>query len=181
MSPHLPPAVVPPPSATAHLQFRRLTAADAPFVLQLVNEPGWLQNIGDRHIHDLAAAAAYIVNGPAASHARHGFGLDCVTLMATGEAIGISGLLQRAKLDVPDIGYAFLQAHHGLGYATEAARSVLLHARKALKMTKLYALTAPENQASMRVLRKVGFALQQADYRSEHGERSCLFVQHFSP
>ena len=128
-----------------------------------------------------AAAAAYIANGPATSHGRHGFGLDCVRLAASGEAIGLSGLLQRATLEVPDIGYAFLQAHHGQGYATEAARSVLQHAHQVLRMTKLYALTAPHNQASMRVLQKVGFSLQQPDYRSEHGERSCLFVQHFAP
>lgn len=169
------------PAPTARLQFRRLTAADAPFILQLVNEPGWLAYIGDRHIHDFDAAADYIAHGPATSHARHGFGLDAVILSATGEIIGLSGLLQRATLDVPDIGYAFLQAHHGEGYATEAARAVLQHARQALGMTKLYALTAPDNHGSMRVLTKVGFSLQQPDYRSEHGERSCLFVQHFSP
>ena len=169
------------PAATVRLQFRRLTAVDAPFILQLVNEPGWLKHIGDRHIHDLDAAAAYIANGPAASHARHGFGLDGVVLTVTGELIGISGLLQRATLDVPDIGYAFLEAHSGRGYATEAAAAVLQHAHRALRMTKLYALTAPDNQASMRVLQKVGFALQQADHRSEQGEPSCLFVQHFAP
>lgn len=169
------------PAATARLHFRRLTAADAPFILRLVNEPGWLQHIGDRHIHDLAAAAAYIANGPATSHARHGFGLDGVVLTTTGGLIGLSGLLQRATLDVPDIGYAFLEAHSGRGYATEAAAAVLAHAHRLLKMTKLYALTAPSNLASMRVLQKVGFAIQQADYRSEHGEPSCLFVQHFAP
>lgn len=168
----------PPPAATSRLEFRRLTAADAPFILKLVNEPGWLAHIGDRNIHDLAAAAAYVANGPAMSHARHGFGLDCVILSATGEAIGMAGLLQRATLSAPDIGYAFLQAHHGQGYATEAAGAVLQHARTTLSLNTLHALTAPDNAASIRVLEKLGFKLQQAEFRSEHGEISRLFVCH---
>lgn len=140
------------------LQFSRLEESDAPFILELVNEPGWLQHIGDRNIHDLAAAEAYISNGPAKSHAQHGFGLDRVSLAETGEVLGICGLIQRDYLDAPDIGYAFLQAHAGQGYASEAAQAVVDQARQALGLRKLYALTSPDNLASMRVLEKCGFA-----------------------
>lgn len=139
------------------LQFAALSAADAPFILELVNEPGWLQHIGDRNIHDLAAAAAYISKGPAASHAQHGFGLDRVSLAKTGEVLGICGLIQRDYLDAPDIGYAFLEAHAGQGYASEAAQAVVDHARQTLGLRKLYALTSTGNLASMRVLEKCGF------------------------
>ena len=139
------------------LRFATLKPADAPFILKLVNEPGWLQYVGDRNIHDLVAAAAYISKGPAASHAEHGFGLDLVSLADTSEPVGICGLLQRDYLDAPDIGYAFSQAHAGRGFASEAAQAVVDHARQALGLQKLYALTSPDNLASMRVLEKCGF------------------------
>ncbi|MES2885156.1 MAG: GNAT family N-acetyltransferase [Pseudomonadota bacterium] len=139
------------------LQFSLLEESDARFILELVNEPGWLRHIGDRNIHDLVAAAGYISKGPAASHAKHGFGLDRVSLASTGEPLGICGLLQREYLDAPDIGYAFLQAHAGRGFASEAAQAVVDHARQNLSLRKLYALTSPDNLASMRVLEKCGF------------------------
>ena len=145
------------PPQSPRLQFSLLEGSDAPFILELVNEPGWLQHIGDRNIHDLVAAAGYISKGPAASHAQHGFGLDRVSLASTGEPIGLCGLLQRDYLDAPDIGYAFLQAHAGQGYASEAAQAVIDQARQAMRLPKLYALTSPDNLASMRVLEKCGF------------------------
>lgn len=148
-------------SNTHRLKLSKLTPADAPFILELVNEPGWLAHIGDRHIHDLAAASAYIAQGPAASHVQHGFGLDLLSRKDSGERVGLCGLLQRDYLDAPDIGYAILQRHSGQGYATEAAAAVLGHARDALGLARLYALTSLDNSASMRVLEKIGFSFER--------------------
>lgn len=162
---------------TARLSLRRLTAADAPFILELVNEPGWLAHIGDRQVHDLSAAAAYIVNGPLASHARHGFGLDLVSRKNTGEAIGLCGLLQRDYLDAPDIGYALLQRHQGLGFASEVAATVLTHAQQALGLTRLYALTSLDNAGSIRVLEKTGFRFERILRAPGFDEDSRLFLR----
>jgi hypothetical protein len=40
---------------TQRLRLRRITLsdADAAFMLRLVNDPGWLANIGDRNVRDL--------------------------------------------------------------------------------------------------------------------------------
>ncbi len=159
----------------SRLRFSELSASDAPFILELVNEPGWLQHIGDRQIHDLDAAAAYIANGPAASHARHGFGLDRVSLRETGEVLGTCGLLQRDYLDAPDIGYAFLQRHCGRGYASEAVRAVLAR-ETTLALPRLYALTSLDNFASMRVLEKCGFRFERLISAPGYSEASRLFV-----
>jgi len=161
---------------TARLQFDALSAADAPFILELVNEPGWLRHIGDRNIHDLDAAAAYIAKGPQASHARHGFGLDRVSSLDTGEPLGLCGLLQRDYLDAPDIGYAFLERHSGRGYASEAVAAVLA-AATAQGLPRLYALTSSDNGASIRVLEKSGFQFDRWLQAPGYDQPSRLFLR----
>jgi len=141
---------------TDRLAVRRLTLADAPFVRDLVTEPLWLEHIGSRNVETIADAERYLRDGPLASYAAHGHGLYHVALKATGEPVGMCGLLQRETLDAPDLGYAFLERHHGQGYATEAARATLDHASRDLGLTRVLAFTGPANAASQRVLEKVG-------------------------
>jgi len=160
---------------TARLRFETLSVVDAPFILELVNEPGWLKHIGDRQIHSLDAAASYIRNGPMASYAQHGFGLDQVTRIDTGEAVGLCGLLQREYLDAPDIGYAFLQRHGGNGFATEAAHAVLAQAHQQLGLRRVYALTSLDNAASIRVLDHCGFVFHEVIQPTPTSPPSRLF------
>ena len=44
---------------TDRLVLRRLTVEDAPFILRLLNEPSFLQHIGDRGVRNLADAKQY--------------------------------------------------------------------------------------------------------------------------
>src|SRR5512141_1856884 len=67
---------------TARLRIRRMTEADAPFIVELLNDPAFLRFIGDKNVRTLADARRYIIEGPIASYARFGFGLDVVTLKA---------------------------------------------------------------------------------------------------
>lgn len=147
---------------TDRLTVRRFVLDDAPFIRALVNEPGWLEHIGDRGVRSLADAEGYLRDGPLASYAAHGFGLYHVALRASGEPVGTCGLLRRDGLDAPDLGYALLGRYAGLGYATEAARATLAHARRDLGLTRVLAITAPGNAASQRVLEKVGMRREGA-------------------
>ncbi len=140
---------------TARLDIRRLAPSDAPFILELLGEPGWLEHIGDRGVRTLDDARAYLQTGPLASYAEHGHGLYLVALRATGEPVGICGLLRRNTLDAPDLGYAVLARHQRRGYATEAARATLDHARD-LGMTTVLAITSPENRTSHNILETIG-------------------------
>ena len=69
---------------TPRLILRELTLDDAPFILELVNDPAWLRYIGDRGVRTLDDARAYLRNGPLASYARWGFGLWAVTMKGSG-------------------------------------------------------------------------------------------------
>jgi [ribosomal protein S5]-alanine N-acetyltransferase len=136
---------------------RPLTEADAPFILGLLNEPSFIQNIGDRGVRTVAAARDYIVHGPMASYARFGFGLYLVELSAALAPIGICGLLKRDELPEPDIGFAFLPAYWSQGYALEAATAVRDYARDTLGLAQLLAIVSPSNAGSIRLLERLGF------------------------
>ena len=141
---------------TARLTLDELTVGrDEAFVLELLNEPGFLQNIGDRGVRDLDGARGYI-DGVTASYAKNGFGLWRVAEAGSGTAVGICGLIRREGLDDPDVGYAFLARSWGQGYAAEAARASLDYGRRVLGIGRIVAITAPDNAASIKVLEKIG-------------------------
>jgi len=144
---------------TERLRLRRLTADDAPFILELLNDPDFLRNIGDRGVRTEADARGYILDGPVASYERHGFGLYLVELPGTGP-IGISGLVRREALPGPDIGFAFLPAWRRRGYALEAAQAVSRHAAEDCGLDRLLAIVSPGNAASRRLLEKIGFRFE---------------------
>ena len=149
------------PLHTHRLTIRELDEADAPFLLELLNDPGFLNFIGDRGVRTLDDALAYLHNGPQAMIAQHGFGLWRVALTDSDEAIGICGVLKRDSLPHPDLGYAMLARHCGHGYAHEAASATLAYAREQLGMGRVLAITALENPASIRLLGKLGFQFEE--------------------
>jgi len=138
------------------LAVRPLAMADAPFILRLVNDPGWLRFIGDRGIHTLDAAGDYI-RKVQEGIATLGFGLWLVQLKTTAESLGICGLLHRDYLDEPDLGFAFTEEHSGCGYATESGAATLRHAIPQFELACVAAITTPDHERSLRVLHKLGF------------------------
>lgn len=146
---------------TDRLILRRFTPDDAAFVYALYNEPSFLRFIGDRGVHDLTAARAYIESGPLASYERHGFGLYVVERKGGGERMGVCGLLRRDMLDAPDLGFAFLPAYWSQGYAGESARAVLTFARSTLGLERILAITSPDNIASITLLGNLGFVFER--------------------
>lgn len=140
---------------TARLRLDEVTSADASDILALLNEPRFIEHIGDRGVRTLEQALTYIQQGPQASYQQHGFGLWAVRQL-DGQFVGMCGLLQRDYLDFPDLGYALLQRYEGQGYITEAARACLAWGQQQ-GITEFCAIVSPGNQASMRVLDKLGF------------------------
>ena len=146
---------------TERLVLSRLSALDAGFILELLNEPAFLRYIGDRGVRDEADAIRYVEAGPLASYARFGFGLYRVGLKPGGDAIGICGLLKRDALPDADIGFALLERHRSRGYAHEAAAAVLAHGREAFGLRRVLAITSPDNDVSIGLLAKLGFRFER--------------------
>jgi RimJ/RimL family protein N-acetyltransferase len=161
---------------TERLSLRRLSADDAEFIFELVNQPSFIKNIGDRGVRTKADAVAYIQNGPVASYERFGFGLNLVELKESGTAIGICGLLKRDSLPDVDIGFAFLPEFWSRGYAVESAAAIMDHGRSVLGLGRIVAITAPENLGSIKVLEKIGFKFERMMRLSEGQPEIKLFA-----
>jgi ribosomal-protein-alanine N-acetyltransferase len=166
------------PLPTQRLRLRAFTTADASFIVELLNSPGWLRYIGDRQVHTLDQARAWLCNGPMAMQAQQGFALWAVQRCSDGVTIGMCGLVRREGLDDPDIGYAFLPQHLGRGYAREAAASTLRHGFEVLGLPRILAITRPDNAASMRVLESIGMRFERRLRLPGHDADSLLFGAH---
>jgi RimJ/RimL family protein N-acetyltransferase len=159
---------------TGRLVLREFTAGDAEFVLRLLNEPAFLRYIGDRGVHTLDDARRYIADGPVAGKARHGFGLMVVERKSDGAALGMCGVLKRDALPDPDLGFSFFPEYWSQGYALESAQAVMRHAREALGLGRIVAITTPDNEPSIRLLGKLGFRFDRM--LNLGGEELRLFV-----
>jgi RimJ/RimL family protein N-acetyltransferase len=161
---------------TKRLALRHLGPADASFILRLLNEPSWLEHIGDKGVRTVADAQRYIETGPVEMYERLGFGLLQVRLTVSDEPIGICGLLKRETLEDVDLGFAFLPEFCGNGYAREASAAVLSHARNALGLARIVAITGHNNSASRRLLEKLGFELERTIQLGASGEELLLYA-----
>ena len=161
---------------TERLTLRRLTVDDAQFVFALLNEPSWLRFIGDKGVLTLEDARAYIENGPLAMYQRFGFGLYVTERRTDGVPMGMCGLIKRDGLDDVDIGFAFLPAYWGRGYAFEAAAAVMDYGRNVIGLTRIVAITAPDNESSARLLEKLGLRFDRMIRLSADAKEDRLFV-----
>jgi len=161
---------------TERLTLRRLAPeTDAEFILRLLNEPSFLQYIGDKSVRTLDDARSYIRHGPMKSYEENGFGLYRVGLKESARAIGICGLIKRDTLPEPDIGFAFLPEYWSKGYAHESAAEVMRYARDVLRLDRILAITTPANEASARLLGKIGLRFQRLIRLSEEADEVKLF------
>ena len=144
---------------TKRLMLRHLSPDDAPFILELLNQPSFLRFIGDKNVRSREDAVRYLETGPLASYERFGFGLYRVGLKDTGTPIGMCGLLKRDTLPDADIGFAFLPDYWSAGYAFEAAEAVMNYGR-GLGLKRIVAITSFDNEASIKLLGKIGMQFE---------------------
>lgn len=142
---------------TPRLKARELALSDAAFLVALLNDPSWLENIGDRGVRSQADAERYIRDTIWAPYQAAGYGMYAVQLRSAQKPIGICGLVKRDFLSAPDLGVALLPDFTGFGYASEVARAVMAHAHGTLGIQQLYALVRRGNHRSIRLLERLGF------------------------
>ena len=160
--------------ATPRLRLRSAIPDDHAFYLALVNDPAFIEHIGDRGIRTLEEARLALIEGPIAMQEMRGHSLYVVELKACGTPIGMCGLIKRDTLDGVDIGYAYLPDYRGRGYAYEAGMAVLDHA-PALGLQRVLAITSPNNIASNRLLLKMGMRFEQFMHLTPEGPGTNLY------
>ncbi|MEO8152674.1 MAG: GNAT family N-acetyltransferase [Rhizobacter sp.] len=159
---------------TERLQLRHFDANDADFIVALLNDPGWIQHIGDRGVRTADDARPWIATRLTEVYERQGFGFWAVQRHGDAEPIGLCGLIKRDTLEHVDVGYAFMPRFRGQGYAREAVQACLRHGRDVLGLTRILAITSPANEASQRVLEASGMRLE--DRRVLAGEERETLV-----
>lgn len=164
---------------TERLLIRRLALSDSSFIITLLNQRSFIDNIRDTGVRTVSDAEIYLQNGPLKSYATHNFGLSLVSLK-DGTPIGMCGLIKRDTLPDVDIGFAFLPEHTGRGYATESAKALMAHAENDLKLKRLVAITSLTNKDSMNVLLKLGFSLEKKIRLTPEDSELNLFSIHFT-
>ncbi len=152
---------------TERLVLRRISEADAEFILDLLNQPSFIKYIGDRNVRTLDQARQYILNSYIASYEKFGYGLYLVELKQNKAPLGICGLVKRDTLPYADIGFAFLPDYWSQGFAFESARAVLDYAKNVLKLKRILAITTKDNESSGKLLNKIGLKFEHLIYLNE--------------
>jgi RimJ/RimL family protein N-acetyltransferase len=146
---------------TPRLRLRYLGPRDAAFILELLNEPEFIRNVGDREVRTLEDARRYIQSGTVTGYEKIGFGLYLAELQEDATPIGVCGLLKRDYLDDVDVGFALQERFRNKGYALEAARAVMDYGLRVLGLGRIVAITAPDNHASIKLLRRLGLQFER--------------------
>jgi RimJ/RimL family protein N-acetyltransferase len=142
---------------TKRLTIRPFALEDGDFIIRLLNQPSFIQSIGDKGVRNREQAAAYLHDGPLKAYREQGHGLYLVALRDSGQAIGMCGLIKRDCFQEVDLGYAFLPEFTGQGYAQESGRAVLEYGARVLGLRTVIAIVLPANQPSTTLLERLGF------------------------
>ncbi|SNS61775.1 Protein N-acetyltransferase, RimJ/RimL family [Actinoplanes regularis] len=146
---------------------------------RITAQPEVMRWIRDGRTLDRAGTAERI--GAFQQHwAEHGFGLFALVLRETGELAGFTGLAVPTFLPeimpAVEIGWRLGREHWGRGLATEAARAVVDHARADLGLKRLVSIHQVGNDASARVMIKIGMHLDRETVSPDNGRSVRVYA-----
>lgn len=138
---------------TERLYLRQFTEADAHLIYHLNTQPGVLQYVPEPILTSAEHAKEVIINIILPQY-KNRLGRWAVHVKENNGFIGWCGL-KLVDEDI-DVGYRFLPAAWGKGYATEAAKATLEYGHTVLQIKKIIAHAHVDNIASQKVLDKIG-------------------------
>ncbi|RIA08843.1 RimJ/RimL family protein N-acetyltransferase [Flavobacteriaceae bacterium MAR_2010_72] len=146
------------------LVLREITFADKEELFQLHSDPDVQMHTGEpvvKYMHDIEQS----IESRLHDYKKYGFGRLAAIEKDTNEFIGWAGLAYLPEFDKVDIGYRLKKKFWGKGFATEASKAIIGHGFNVLKLDEIIAIAMPENEASIRVMEKVGMTFyKQAPY-----------------
>ncbi|MEM6800048.1 MAG: GNAT family N-acetyltransferase [Bacteroidota bacterium] len=115
----------------------------------------------------------------------HGYTYYAAESLDTREFMGFVGLAyqsyETAYTPFTDIGWRLKQEAWGKGYATEAAKAVLIHAKENLQLKEIHAVTPLPNLGSERVMQKIGMTkiaeFEHPEVPEGHELRRCVLYR----
>lgn len=140
---------------TSRLLIRTFTINDAGLIYELNKNPEVTRYTGDP-ITSIEHAAEVLEKTILPQYALYNHGRWAVHIKQDLTFIGWCGLKFRPERNEVDLGYRFLPAYWGTGYATEAAFATLKYGFEQLHLPRIFAAAELGNKDSWRVLEKCG-------------------------
>jgi RimJ/RimL family protein N-acetyltransferase len=153
---------------TDRLYIRPLMIEDVDFVIELLNSEGWIEFIGDRNVKDIKAANDYIQR----ILLNNKYFYNVFEIKESNTPIGIVTFLYRENQNYPDIGFAMLPQYEKKGYAFEATKKYLEELQRN-QIDKIIAITKPENQNSIKLLKNLGLKFEKTS--GENDEKLDIY------
>ena len=155
---------------TPNLLLRPFTLDDAEAYWPLVSLPDVLRYTGEDPKTSLEQVREILLTRPLHDYQVHGYGRMACIEKSSGRLVGFSGLKFLDDMQETDVGYRFLPACWGKGYATESGRALMAQGRAQFGIQRIIGLVQPANGASARVLEKLGLVHERTfDPEDGHG------------
>lgn len=153
--------------ATERLRLRPLVNADVPALHRFYNDPEVRRYLWDNQEVSTEQVQDIVVQSQSCFEA-FGAGFFAIEMLDTpGEITGFCGYRRFEGSDQPELLYGILPEFWGQGFVTEAAKAVLTYGFERCELPAVIAATDTPNQASVRVLQRLGLFFQER--REYHG------------
>lgn len=141
--------------SSERLWFRQFIIDDAGLIHEMNSDPLVLQ-----YVHELPStperALERLQKSILPHYTLYGYGRWAVHLKENNDFIGWCGLKYRPERDETDLGYRFIRAYWGKGYAMEAALASLNYGFNDLQIQRITAAAHIKNTASLNIIKKCG-------------------------
>ena len=141
--------------ASPRLYIRPWEDTDRPAFARFVHDPEMVRYLGTGEIGDDPRIDATLAR-QRDTLAKHGCCLGAVVLKESGEVVGLAGIQPLGDTGVFEMGWWIWKDYWRRGYATELAFAMRDHAFGVLKLEQIVAIANVPNQASIRVMQKIG-------------------------
>lgn len=156
------------------LGFRLWSADDEDLAIGLWGDPAVTKLIGGPFSTE---AVHQRLQKELATQREHGIQYWPIFVLATGDHVGCCGLRPyQPQANIAEIGFHLRTAFWGQGYAVEAAQAVIAYAFNVLGIQGLFAGHNPANDASRRLLTKLGFQYTHDEYYAPTGLHHPSYV-----
>lgn len=147
---------------TERTYLREMTVEDVNALYEIYAQKGmtdYIEPLCKKREDEIAYTKAYIEN----MYVYYGYGMWLVCNRENGEIIGRAGLNTQEIEDeiVLEMGYLIRREYQRQGYAYEVCTAIMDYAREASGFTELSCLVEEGNQASLSLLKKLGFSFQK--------------------
>ena len=160
---------------TERLALREWAPEDAEALHVLAGDPEVMRYVGDSRTWDLGRVREWIgrLNE---SYRTRGFSRWAVVEKGSGLAVGSCGFAPLPWSGEIDFGYMFRRDRWGRGYASEITPAALRYGFERYGFREVVASIDPKNDASRRVLEKIGFVYRNNEVQPGEEEESEIYV-----